>query len=213
MTDMAPAQLNRLWTCVDQVSREDETGNGLGPSGVGLQCGGRTLGDWGRLVQAGIRDAICLFADHILIVRTPPSPGLGLALRALTRGPSSVVPHERIPIDEVVSIDIVKGPVPGWRLIGNLDFLRVETRRSEYWHWMDWGSLKGQEERFRQEVVQFDRNLKELRGSGIQAPAVGAPQRDAVGAGCCRHCGTAIDDEDARFCGKCGASVSFGNGR
>jgi hypothetical protein len=205
---VAQAQLDRLWTCLDQVIRQDERHRGLGPTAVGLQCGGRDLFAFQRDLQAGIRDGVCLQADRVLIVRTPANPGIGLALKALMGGASAVVPHQRIAIAEVTAIDIVKAAPPGWSLIGDLDFLRLTTRSGAIWHWLDWVSLRGQEQKFLASVEKF-RDLLQVSTSGGADVSVGSTEVSSQSAVLfCRHCGAKLAVEGASYCGQCGGQVS-----
>jgi hypothetical protein len=127
-----------------EVMRPDES-QALGPSVIGLQCAGRTLGDFQRDLQAGVRDAVALYEDHILIVRTPPNPGLRTALKAMRGGAASVVPHERILRSNIVAAGVVNDAPPDWRLLGDLTFLRLSTRDGDHWHWIDTGAMQGKD--------------------------------------------------------------------
>ena len=124
---MTKAQLPKLWTCGEQVIRDDERGAGLGPSAVGLQCNVRTHAEFQADVRAGVRDSLSLHPDHILIVRTPPRGGLGFAVKAVLRGTASVVPHLRIPRSDVSALQLGQTPAPGWHLVSDFLFLRITT--------------------------------------------------------------------------------------
>jgi hypothetical protein len=134
---MAEAQKSKLLSCFDQVARDDERSNGI-LSTYGLQLGNRSPAEFRAHVEAGIRDAVFLYNDHGLIVRTPPNPGLGtLAKVLLTRSTSSIVPHLRFSRADVRSVDVTGSPPPGLPLIGAMRFLRITTERESYWHWID----------------------------------------------------------------------------
>ena len=140
---------------MEQVIRDDERGKGLGPSAVGLQCGGRTLADFRADLDAGVRDAVALHNGHVLVVRTPRRPGLGLAVKAVFRGAASVVPHERIPRRKVSAAEIVDTPPPAWNLVSDFAFLRIATDSGDNWHWIDRESMQGKLERFEQALAMF----------------------------------------------------------
>jgi len=141
---MPQAQLPKLWSAMKQVMRADET-QALGPSVIGLQCGGRTLAEFQRGVQAGIRDAIALYEDHVLVVRTPLNPGIRTALRVMRSGSASVVPHERILRSAIVAAGVVSDPPPQWPLMGDLAFVRLSTRDGDHWHWIDTIAMQGKD--------------------------------------------------------------------
>lgn len=143
---MVQAQLPKLWSSMKEVMQPDERDEGaLVPSVIGLQCADRTLADFQRCQQAGVRDAVALFERHVLIVRTPPNPGLGTIFKAMRKGAASVVPHLRIPRSDIVAAAVVREPPPDWRLIGDLEFLKVSTRDGDLWHWIDTISMDGKD--------------------------------------------------------------------
>ncbi|HEY6729723.1 MAG TPA: hypothetical protein VI039_01725 [Solirubrobacterales bacterium] len=144
---MSQAHLSKLWSSVDQVMRDDERKGALGPTIVGLQCGGRELADFVRDQQAGVRDGVALFADYVLIVRTPPNPGVRTIFKAMRKGGASVVPHSRLPRSAVKAVEVTSSPPPGWRLTGEIKFLRITTSEGDVWHWLDEASMSGKEER------------------------------------------------------------------
>ena len=153
--DVTKVQLPKLWTCVDQVIRDDERGAGLGPSAVGLQCNVRTLAEFQADVHAGVRDSLAFHPDHILIVRTPPRAGLGFAVKAVLRGTASVVPHLRIPRSDVSALQLGQTPPPGWHLLSDFLFLRITTATGDNWHWVDRDSMQGKMQRFENAVAAF----------------------------------------------------------
>jgi hypothetical protein len=141
---------------MEQVGRPEEKAGALGPTLVGLQCAGRSLADFQRDTQAGVRDGIAFFEDYVLIVRTPPNPGLGTLFKIMTKGTASVVPHSRIPKADITGLSVVQEAPPSWRLIGELDFLKLSTREGDIWHWIDTGSMGD----------QFDTLMGRLGGYG-----------------------------------------------
>jgi hypothetical protein len=152
---MSQAQLSKLWSAMEQVVNPDEKKTGLGPSLVGLQCDSRSLGDFQRDTQSGIRDAMAFYPDHVLVVRTPPNPGFGTLFKILTKGSASVVPHNRIPRTEITGLSVVQEAPPGWRLMGELEFLRLSTRNGDVWHWIDPISMDGKLEKLLERVGTY----------------------------------------------------------
>jgi hypothetical protein len=138
---MAQAQLRKLWSSMEQIIEPNERKTALGPSVIGLDCMARSLPDFQRDTQAGVRDGLAFFEDHVLLWRTPPNPGLGTLFRIWRQGAASVVPHRRIPRAEIVSVSVVKEAPPHWRLMGEIEFLKLRTANEEYWHWLDTASM------------------------------------------------------------------------
>lgn len=121
----------------------EEREGSLGPSLVGLQCAERSLIDFQRDERAGIRDAVAFYDDHLLIVRTPPNPGLGSLFKALVGNTASAVPHARIDRADIDAACIAREAPSHWRLMGDLEFLKLSTRQGEQWHWIDTASMDG----------------------------------------------------------------------
>jgi hypothetical protein len=141
---MTTAQVDKLWVCFRQIARDDEKKTAI-CSTVGLQCAGRKLADFQRDLASGVRDGFVFYKDHVVIVRTPPNPGLGSVVKILLRGTGSVVPHSRLPRSAFSGIEIASGPPPGWNLLRDFRFLHAQTAQGELWYWIDDDSMTGKE--------------------------------------------------------------------
>ena len=173
---MTKVQLPKLWTCVDQVIRDDE--RGAGPSRAQSDFNATCARSPSPSRRARRRkDSLAFHPDHILIVRTPPRAGLGFAVKAVLRGTASVVPHLRIPRSDVSALQLGPTPPPEWHLLSDFLFLRITTATGDNWHWVDRDSMQGKMQRFADAVAAFTSPGTTQRPSG---PAV-AMNKPAAG--------------------------------
>lgn len=105
---------------------------------VGVNCGARSLGEFGRATDAGVRDGIWIFESHVLLVTVPEKVGLGTLIKMVRKNLAGMIPHDRINRSQIRVIETVNTPPPGWRLIGDVCFLHCSTLdNGDIWFWVD----------------------------------------------------------------------------
>jgi hypothetical protein len=200
---VAEVQLDRLWMSFNEIARPEEKGTAIS-SIVGLQCGDRAMVTFRNEHAAGVRDAIVVYEDHLVMVNTPRALSVGTLLDVLrTQGPRNVVKHVRMPLDEIVTLEVTSQPPPAWRMTG-ARFVHLEVKQGYVWFWID-------------DEVMYGRKRGDLETAIAHWTAKGAPKSaapthsNAGDAGVtgrvafCSSCGAPA--KRGRFCAACGAEL------
>jgi hypothetical protein len=200
---MQEPQLDKLWTSFAEIARPEEKGSAIS-SVVGLQCGDRAITTFRTEQTSGVRDAVVLYDDYIVMINTPRSLSLGTLLDTLrTQGPRGSIKYARLPLDEIKLLEVTWKAPPGWRLAG-ARFLHLEVARGYVWFWIDDEVMSGSKQ------GDLEKALAHWQARGVcQAASVPAVRPGAPGSTMpprfCSHCGAAAGG--GRFCGACGAEL------
>jgi hypothetical protein len=200
---MAQAELDRLWMSFDEVARPEEKGSAIS-SIVGLQCGDRAITTFRTEQTSGVRDAVVLYDDYIVMVNTPRSLSVGTLLDTLRKqSPRGSIQHARVPLDEITCLEVTWDAPPGWRLAG-ARFLHLEVARGYVWFWIDDEVMSGRKQGDLEKALAHWQARGVCQTASSQAARPGSPG-GTVPPRFCSRCGAAA--RGGRFCGACGVEL------
>ena len=75
---------------------------------------------------------------------------------------SVVVPHERIPRDEILSLEVTGQAPPGWSLTG-ARFLHTTMAKGSAWFWLDDTVMRGPKDRTLEDALVRYQNADATR--------------------------------------------------